>query len=92
MLEDQNESIDNEEFEEIHSDEVDRVVERLAELAETIESETICDYIEEASTKIYELIYDEEDAEYEDDEVDEMDAEGEDYEFDEVDDDDAMAA
>jgi hypothetical protein len=84
MLEDKSEAIDNDEFEEIHSDEVDRVVERLAELAETVESETISDYIEEASTKIYELIYEaeEEEEEAEDGEVDELDSEGEEDEGD----------
>jgi glycerol-3-phosphate dehydrogenase len=39
---------ENEEFEEITSDEVDRVVEQLEKLIETVSSENIKSYLEEA--------------------------------------------
>ena len=47
------------EFEEITSDEVDRVVDALESLMETVSSENIRTYLEEASENIYQLIYDE---------------------------------
>ncbi len=53
----------NEEFEEISSDEVDRVVAALDELITTVDSENIKAYLEEASTNIFYLVYDEEDLE-----------------------------
>jgi hypothetical protein len=54
---------DDIEYEEIDSDEVDRVVAALEELSGTVSSETIQAFLEEASTNIYYLVYeDEEDA------------------------------
>jgi len=51
--------IGGDEYEEITSDEVDRVVEALDALMETIVSENIRTYLEEASENIYQLIYEE---------------------------------
>ena len=53
----------DEEFEEICSDEVDRVVEALEALVETVKSENIQAYLEDASNHIFTLVYDEEDLE-----------------------------
>jgi len=53
---------ENEEFEEITSDEVDRVVEQLEKLMETVSSENIKAYLEEAVNNIFFLLYDDEDA------------------------------
>lgn len=47
----------DEDFEEISSDEVDRVVEALEALAATAESENIRFFLEEASMKVYLLVY-----------------------------------
>lgn len=51
----------DEEFEEISSDEVDRLVESLEALAATTESENIRYYLEEATLKIYLLVYGDDD-------------------------------
>jgi hypothetical protein len=48
------------EYEEITSDEVDKVVAALEQLSATVESETIKAFLEECSTNIYYLIYDDE--------------------------------
>lgn len=48
-------------YEEISSDEVDRVAESLEQLIETVESENIQAFLEEASNHILSLVYDEED-------------------------------
>jgi len=90
MLEDNSEKLEADEYEEIHSEEVDRVIETLATLIESVESETIGEYLQEVSDKIFELVYDEEDMELEEEETDEL--EDEEYELDEEDDDEAMAA
>ena len=50
------ENIDQE-FEEICSDEVDRVVEILDGLIENVQSENIKHFLEEASSNIYYLVY-----------------------------------
>ena len=50
----------DDEFEEISSDEVDRVIEALETLMATVESENIRFHLDEASEKIYSLVYDEE--------------------------------
>ncbi len=55
--------LEEEEFEEITSDEVDRVVQALEDLAETTQSLNIKAYLEEAAANIYCLVYDEEDLE-----------------------------
>ena len=52
---------DTEEYEEISSEEVDRVDEALEQLMETVESENIQAFLEEASANILALVYDEED-------------------------------
>jgi hypothetical protein len=52
---------ENEEFEEITSDEVDRIVEQLEKMIETVTSENIKAYLEEAVNNIYFLLYDEDD-------------------------------
>ncbi|MEO2035616.1 MAG: hypothetical protein ABGZ35_26355 [Planctomycetaceae bacterium] len=52
---------DDQEFEEISSDEVDRIVEVLDNLIEGVDSDNIKHYLEEASSNIYYLVY--EDAE-----------------------------
>ena len=48
------------EFEEISSDEVDRIVESLESLIGSTESENIQTYLEEAMNNVYYLVYDEE--------------------------------
>jgi len=52
---------DDIEYEEIHSDEVDRVVAALEELGASVASETIQAILEEAATSIYYLVYEDED-------------------------------
>jgi hypothetical protein len=49
------------EYEEINSDEVDRIVAALEDLSASATSETIKAFLEEASTNIYYLIYEDED-------------------------------
>lgn len=61
----------SDEYEEICSDEVDRVVEVLEQLAESVSSENIRVMLEEASQSVYELVYEEE----EDAETDGVEAE-----------------
>lgn len=63
MMSEHIDSAEEENFEEISSDEVDRVVSNLETLAETVESENIRTYLEEAINNIYYLVYDEEDLE-----------------------------
>ncbi len=53
--------IEGEEFEEITSDEVDRVVDQLEKLMETVSSENIKAYLEDAVNNIFFLLYDDED-------------------------------
>ncbi len=50
----------SEEYEEISSEEVDRVVEALDRLIEGVQSENIKHYLEEAASNIYYLVYEEE--------------------------------
>lgn len=52
-----------EEYEEISSEEVDRVIEALESLMESVESENIQALLEEATTSIMALVYDEDDFE-----------------------------
>ena len=54
-------AIDDEEYEEITSDEVDRVVEALEQLNASIDSENIRVNIENAASDIWYLVYDDED-------------------------------
>ncbi|MFQ5733555.1 MAG: hypothetical protein ACE5KM_16575 [Planctomycetaceae bacterium] len=61
--------IDGEEFEEITSDEVDRVVERLEELIESVQSENISNILEDAMNGIYYLVYDDDDEAEDDDQI-----------------------
>ena len=51
---------ENEDYEEISSDEVDRVVEALDHLIEIVQSENIKHYLEEAASSIYYLVYEDE--------------------------------
>ena len=53
-------TIDDQDFEEICSDEVDRVVEALDSLIENTQSENIKHFLEEASSNIYYLVYEDE--------------------------------
>lgn len=52
---------ETEEYEEISSEEVDRVVDALDRLIESVQSENIKHYLEEAASNIYYLVYEEED-------------------------------
>ena len=54
---------EEQEFEEISSDEVDRVVETLDSLIENTQSENIKHILEEASSNIYYLVYEDEEEE-----------------------------
>lgn len=51
----------DEEFEEITSDEVDRVLETLEELIDSVESENIRAYLEGAMNNIFYLVYSDDD-------------------------------
>lgn len=51
-------AVPDEDYEEISSDEVDRVVEALESLMATVDSENIRFFLEEATNNIYLLIYD----------------------------------
>lgn len=53
-------STDNDDYEEISSDEVDRVIEALEKLSATVQSENIQVILENASNDIYYLVYDDE--------------------------------
>lgn len=53
---------DADEYEEITSEEVDRVVEALDHLIEVVQSENIKHYLEEAASSIYYLVYEDESA------------------------------
>lgn len=55
--------VEGDEYEEISSEEVDRVVGLLEELMGMVQSQNIRDYLEEASSNIYYLVYDEEEGE-----------------------------
>lgn len=55
--------LDDAEFEEISSEEVDTVVATLEQLIESTESENICAILEDASNTILYLVYDESDLE-----------------------------
>ena len=57
-----------EEYEEITSDEVDRVVEALEALVETVGSENIKVYLEDAVNSIHSLVYDDTELESDEDE------------------------
>jgi len=54
---------DDQEFEEISSDEVDRIVDLLDKLIESVDSENIKHYLEDASSSIYYLVYEDSDEE-----------------------------
>ncbi len=63
--------IETDEYEEISSEEVDRVVEALEELTETVTSENIRTYLEDVTNTIYTLVYDEESEDGEESEIEE---------------------
>lgn len=54
-------AIDGDEYEEITSDEVDRIVDSLEKLSATVDSENIRLILENASNDIWYLVYDDED-------------------------------
>ncbi len=56
---------DDHEFEEVSSEEVDRIVDALDSLIESVESDNITHYLEEASSNIYYLVYEDGDDEAE---------------------------
>ena len=58
-----------EEFEEITSDEVDRVIEALEKLVENVESENIRAHLENAVNEIFYLVYNDEDLEIDEDDL-----------------------
>jgi hypothetical protein len=53
---------DGEEYEEITSDEVDSVVEQLERLVETVQSENIKSFLEDAINNIFFLVYTDDDS------------------------------
>jgi hypothetical protein len=55
-------SFDSENYEEITSEEVDRVVEELERLMESVTSENIKSHLEDAINSIFFLVYDDEEA------------------------------
>jgi N-dimethylarginine dimethylaminohydrolase len=59
QLDDRN---DGQEYEEITSDEVDTVVEQLERLVETVQSENIKSYLEDAINNIFFLVYTDDDS------------------------------
>jgi len=59
QLDDKN---DEQEYEEITSDEVDTVVEQLERLVETVQSENIKSYLEDAINNIFFLVYTDDDS------------------------------
>jgi hypothetical protein len=63
---------DDQEFEEINSDEIDRIVEVLDNLIEGVDSDNVKHYLEEASSNIYYLIYEDSEDEATDDVVTEV--------------------
>ena len=54
-------AVDGDDFEEITSDEVDRVVTSLEQLIESVDSENIRTHLEDAMNGVYYLVYDEDD-------------------------------
>ena len=54
---------EEQEFEEVCSDEVDRVVEILDGLIENVQSDNIKHYLEDASSNIYYLVYEDSEGE-----------------------------
>jgi hypothetical protein len=51
---------ETDEYEEITSEEVDRVVDALDRLIESVQSENVKHYLEEAASNIYYLVYEDE--------------------------------
>ena len=66
-----------EEFEEISSEEVDRVIASLEELIDSVESENIRTQLETASNSVFYLVYDESDLEEDDEDGEELLDDGE---------------
>lgn len=63
MSEETQSQTDEQDFEEINSDEVDRVVDVLDNLIEGVDSDNIKHYLEEASSNIYYLVYEDSEGE-----------------------------
>ncbi|MBA3315651.1 MAG: hypothetical protein M3552_04440 [Planctomycetota bacterium] len=61
-MSDINESLEGDDYEEITSDEVDRVVDALEKLTASIDSENIRVILENASNDIWYLVYEDEEA------------------------------
>ncbi|MCH2212982.1 MAG: hypothetical protein MK110_16890 [Fuerstiella sp.] len=72
MSEETTGQLDDQEFEEINSDEVDRVVDVLDNLIEGVDSDNIKHYLEEASSNIYYLVYEDADHEVQDTDATEL--------------------
>jgi hypothetical protein len=53
---------DGQDYEEITSDEVDRIVEQLERLTETVQSENIKSFLEDAINSIFFLVYEDDDS------------------------------
>ena len=74
-----------EEDEEISTDEVDRVLESLTNLLESVESTTVHEHLEEAYNQIFSLVYEEESVEVEEDSQESFSGDYEAAEFEEED-------
>ena len=72
--------VEFEEDEEISTDEVDRVLESLTNLLESVESTTVHEHLEEAYNQIFSLVYEEESVEIEEGEEDSQESFAGDYE------------
>ena len=77
--------VEFEEDEEISTDEVDRVLESLTNLLESVESTTVHEHLEEAYNQIFSLVYEEESVEVEEDSQESFSGDYEAAEFEEED-------
>ena len=77
--------VEFEEDEEISTDEVDRVLESLTNLLESVESTTVHEHLEEAYNQIFSLVYEEESVEVEEDSQESFSGDYEATEFEEED-------
>ena len=73
--------VEYEEDEEISTDEVDRVLESLTNLLESVESTTVHEHLEEAYNQIFSLVYEEEGVEVEEGEEESFSGDYEEAEF-----------
>ena len=77
--------VEYEEDEEISTDEVDRVLESLTNLLESVESTTVHEHLEEAYNQIFSLVYEEESVEVQEDSQESFSGDYEAAEFEEED-------